>query len=245
MWVGCSERIAERQHPAIRPIMAGEPLLDSNGNPLRIGSFVTKDGQYTMASSSNNDAVGMQPPYWRINRQAWEKPTIAGFIMPGRVTLASFKFGLKVQEGSASGKDGGKTIIRGLNLPRAQFTMEVDTGDDYFMADKIMRTVMPIVQPSARDLYSVYHPTLARYKFNACLVENIEETPPNNGGPIIFKLYLIVVFSRDNATHTPVKTGNTTGATGNAQTIALNGNVNRIKDVRDRPTDGGGRPTVP
>lgn len=226
--------------------MAGEPLLDSNGNPLRIGSFVTKDGQYTMASSSNNNAVGMQPPYWRINRLAWDEPRIAGFIMPGRATLMPFKFGLKVQEGSASGKDGGKTVIRGLNLPRAQFVIEVDTGDDYFMMDKILRTVMPIVQPSARDLYSVYHPTLARYNFNACLVEDIEETPPSNGGPWIVKLFLIVVFNRDNATHTPTKTINGTGnAAGNAQAITLNGNTTRIKDVRDRPTAGGGRPSVP
>ena len=166
-----------------------------------------------------------------------------GFILPGRVTLAPFKIGIKVQEGEASGKDGGKPVFRGVALPRAQFTCEIDTGDDYFMMDAIVKIIMPIGQPTKRNLYNVYHPTLARYKCNVCFCEWIEETPPNNGGPVIFKLFLVCVFSRDDATHTPTKSAAT--SPGNAQAIDLIGNVKRINDVRDRPTDGGGRPTTP
>lgn len=208
-----------------------------------IGTYDTKTGQITMASASNGNAVGMSPPYWRINRLAWDEPRIAGFILPGRVTLAPFKIGIKVQEGEASGKDGGKPVFRGVALPRAQFTCEIDTGDDYFMMDAIVKIIMPIGQPTKRNLYNVYHPTLARYKCNVCYCEWIEETPPNNGGPAIFKLFLVCVFSRDDATHTPTKSAAT--SPGNAQAIDLVGNVKRINDVRDRPTDGGGRPTAP
>ena len=53
-----------------------------------IGTYDTRTGQITMASASNGNAVGMSPPYWRINRLAWDEPRIAGFILPGRVTLA-------------------------------------------------------------------------------------------------------------------------------------------------------------
>lgn len=210
---------------------------------LSVGTFDTRTGVVTMACTSNNWAKGMSPPYWRINRAAWDEPRIAGFIMPGRVTLAPFKIGIKVQEGEASGKDGGKPVFRGMNLPRAQFTCEVDTGDDYFTMDAIVRTIMPVGVPTERDLYIVNHPTLARYRCNVCFCENIEETPPSNGGPAIFKLFLVCVFSRDNATHTPTKIAATSA--GNSQAISLGGSVERLKDVRDRPPAGGGRPSTP
>lgn len=186
----------------------------------------------------------MAIPYWRKNRLAWDKPTLGGRVLPGTVTLAPFKFGLKVHEGDPSGKDGGKVIFQGLNLPRAVLTLEIDREEDFDAWNSLAPLILPVKQPQARDILAVYHPILARYGFNSCIVEDIEDTPPRNGGPEIVRLFLIVIFQRDNATHAPNKSA-TASKGGNAQTITLSSDVTRIKDVRDRPTAGGGRPTSP
>lgn len=177
-------------------------------------------------------------PYWRKNLQAWNKPTIAGKILPGTVKLAPFGPQLNIQEGAASGKDGGKIVVRGLKFAPATFTLEIDTEEDYNRFLDLAPVLMPIAQPQARDLLAIYHPMLALWNFNRGLVTHPEVTEPSNGGPMIVKISVLMAFERDNATKVPANTQK-----GSAQTIdaiPLGGDANRFRDVRDRA-----RPTSP
>lgn len=177
-------------------------------------------------------------PYWRKNLQAWNKPTIAGRILPGTVTLSPFGPMLNIQEGAASGKDGGKVVVRGLKFSRATLTLEIDTEEDFDTFLDLSRVLVPVEQPQARDLLSVYHPLLALWGFTRGLVEHPEITPPRNGGPMVVKITLLMVFERDNATHTPTNSPASTVAT--VESIPLGGDARQFRDVRDRS-----RPTVP
>lgn len=177
-------------------------------------------------------------PYWRTNFQAWNKPTIAGKILPGTVTLSPFGPEINVQEGAASGKDGGKVVVRGLKLVPCTFTLEIDTEEDFQSFVALAPVLMPVAQPQARDLLAVYHPILALWGFTRGLVKHPETTPPRNGGPMLVKITVLMVFERDNATHTPANTQN--GSAQVVESIPLGGDVNRFKDVRDHS-----RPSVP
>ena len=171
-------------------------------------------------------------PYWRSNLQAWQKPTIAGKILPGTVTLSPFGPQLNIQEGPASGKDGGKVVVRGLKFARAVFTLEIDTEEDFNRFLELVPTLVPIAQPQERNLIAIYHPLLALWGFDRGLAEHPEITPPHNGGPLIAKITVLMVFERDNATHTPANTQKGTAQT--IDTIPLGGEANRFRDVRDR-----------
>lgn len=173
-------------------------------------------------------------PYWRSNLQAWQKPTIAGKILPGTVTLfEGFGPELNVQEGPASGKDGGKIVIRGLKFARSGFYLEIDTAEDFNTFLDLAPTLMPVAQPQARDLVAVYHPWLALWGYTRGLVTKPEgKHMPRNGGPLVIAINLLLVIERDNATHTPANTQKGTAQT--IDTIPLGGEANRFRDVRDR-----------
>lgn len=171
-------------------------------------------------------------PYWRSNYQAWNKPTVAGKILPGTVTLQPFGPEINVQEGGASGKDGGKVVVRGLKFEPAIFVCEIDTEEDFNTFVSLAPTLMPVTQPQARDLLAVYHPLLALWGFNRGLVKKPKVTPPRNGGPMIVEITILMVFERDNATHTPKNTQK--GSAQVVESISLGGDVNRFPDVRDR-----------
>lgn len=177
-------------------------------------------------------------PYWRKNLQAWNKPTIAGKILPGTVKLAPFGPMLNIQEGAASGKDGGKIVIRGLKFARAVFTLEIDTEEDFDRFQDLVPVLLPISQPQARDLLAVYHPMLAMWGYTRGLVEHPEITEPQNGGPMLVKITMLMANERDDATHSPANTQKGTAQV--IDTIPLGGEVNRFRDVRDRA-----RPTRP
>lgn len=182
-------------------------------------------------------------PYWRKNTRAWNKPTLGGYVLPGLAKLRPFKFGLRVNEGTASGKDGGSIVIQGLKLPRAVLTLELESEDDNSNWSRLAGVILPVKQPQLRDQLPVYYPTLARYGFNQAIVLEITETPPSSGGPCLIEIELAVIFSGDNATHVPARTQTT--SVGQTQAIPLTGSVDRIKDVRDRPFAQGGKPLTP
>jgi hypothetical protein len=92
--------------------------------------------------------------------------------------------------------------------------------------------LVPIAQPQERNLIAIYHPLLALWGFDRGLAEHPEITPPHNGGPLIAKITVLMVFERDNATHTPANTQKGTAQT--IDTIPLGGEANRFRDVRDR-----------
>jgi hypothetical protein len=178
-------------------------------------------------------------PYWRTNRLAWEKPTVAGKMLPGTVKLAPFGPKLNVQEGAASGKDGGKLLIRGMKFARATFTLTIDTEEDWDSWIALAPILMPVTQPQARDLLAVHHPLLAKWNFTRGLVEDVEETEPSNGGPLHAKIVILMAFERDDATHSPAKTS--AGKVAEVSSIPLAGDTKRPLDVRDRARPKGPR----
>ena len=163
---------------------------------------------------------------------------MAGKILPGTVKLMPFAPKITVQEGTAGGKDGGKVVVRGLKLVPAVFVMEIDTEEDFSTFLDLSPTLLPVAQPQARDLLAVYHPVLALWGFWRGLVTEPEITEPYNGGPMIVKLTILMVFERDNATHVPANTQR--GSAQTIDTVPLGGQANRFRDVRDRA-----RPTSP
>ena len=191
---------------------------------------------------SQEDALGVTPaghiPYWRDNIQAWDKPTIAGVILPGTVTLSPFGPELNIHEGSAAGKDGGKLLIRGMKFPQAEFTLEIDTREDFFRWQQLLPVLMPTTQPQERNLLPVYHPMLAMFRFNRGLIAAILPTQPRNGGPFVVKIKMIMAIDRDNATHTPAAVTSPTVAA--VQSIPVGGEPQNFRTVADR-----NRPTVP
>jgi hypothetical protein len=193
---------------------------------------------------SQEDALGVTPagriPYWRDNIQAWDKPTIAGVILPGTVTLSPFGPELNIHEGSAAGKDGGKLLIRGMKFAPAEFMLEIDTREDFFRWLQLAPTLVPVTQPQERNLLPVYHPILAMFRFSRGLVTAIPVTQPRNGGPIIIRIKMLMAIDRDNATHTPTPTAASKAAVPAVQSIPLAGDYTALRDVRDR-----NRPTVP
>lgn len=172
-------------------------------------------------------------PYWRDNPQAWNKPTIAGRILPGTVTLMPFGPELNIHEGKAAGKDGGKLLIRGLKFAPVEFTLEIDTREDFAQWLQLALVLIPVTQPQERHLLAVYHPILAMFRFSRGLVVHPAVTPPRNGGPMLAKIKMLMAIDRNNATHAPVAAAGAASVPA-VQSIPLGGNANRISDVRDR-----------
>jgi hypothetical protein len=193
---------------------------------------------------SQDDALGVTPvgrvPYWRDNVQAWDKPTMAGTILPGTVTLSAFGPELNIHEGAAAGKDGGKLLIRGMKFAPAEFTLEIDTREDFFRFQQLAPTLMPVTQPQERNLLAIYHPVLALFRFSRGLVSHIAITPPRNGGPLVVKVKLLMAIDRDNATHVPTQAASSRAAVPAVQSVPLAGGFTDLRDVRDR-----NRPAVP
>lgn len=172
-------------------------------------------------------------PYWRDNYRAWQKKTIAGINVPGNCKLGPIGPELNVQEGPASGKDGGKILLRGLKFKTCTLTTEIDTRADWsIFVNQLAPKIIPVAQPQARDIVDIYHPLLALWKYTKGLVKQVDCEEPRNGGPLIVKILLLLVVERENATHAPV--ASSMGNVKRVESIPIAGDANRIKDVRDR-----------
>ena len=148
-----------------------------------------------------DELLGRPPPtkipYWRDNLRAWQKKTIAGVIVPGNCKIGPIGPELNIQEGPASGKDGGKVLIRGMKFRSVVFTTEIDTRADFAnFVTKFAPVIFPVTQPQARDIVNVYHPMLALWGYNRGLVKHVEGAEPSNGGPMVVKIEVLLVVER-------------------------------------------------
>lgn len=161
---------------------------------------------------------------------SWDRPTINGVVIPGVVTLMPFKISVRVQQGDASGRDFGSIICRGLDIPRANFQVEIYSTKQHEAWTDFAPNLIPRTLPDKRDVVQVYHPTLARYGYNFAFVESIEETPPRNGGPLTAKIGLVIIEKpRDNATQAPKKKA---GAPGVIKQLDRGGGSRGDDDIR-------------
>lgn len=147
----------------------------------------------------------MSTPYWHKASRAWNHPTLAGRFLPGRVKLKNAGRKLRYDAHKTSGSDGGGVTIKGLEPRKFTFEIEIVTEEDHDAWDRLVPLIEPMKDPKARGPVSVYHPSLARYGIQACQVVEIEEEPPEAGGPLKCKIECLAV--------TPKKPGATKKAT--------------------------------
>lgn len=184
-----------------------------------------------------DELLGRPPPtkipYWRDNIRAWQKKTIAGITVPGNCKIGPIGPELNIQEGPASGKDGGKVLIRGMKFRSVVFTTEIDTRADFAtFVTKLAPVIFPITQPQAREIVNIYHPMLALWGYNRGLVKHVEGAEPSNGGPMVVKIEVLLVVERENATRSP--TIAPAGSVRTVESVDTAGSAKRVKDSRDR-----------
>lgn len=181
----------------------------------------------------------MATPFWGTNPKAWDAPTIAGAQIPGVVRLASpVGRRLKIDDGQAAGNDGGSVTIKGLENPRFHFLVELRTDAEQAAWDQLVALLEPRQNPRDRKPVPVYHPSLARYGIQVCLVEYIgDEEQPTAGGNLRGKIECRGLFpSKKGAT----KKAAANGAAGPAPTIPLavttGAKVADIRGLVSKPT---------
>ena len=147
------------------------------------------------------DYVTMTLPSWITEHKRWEKPTIGGIQLPGIVKLSNTSIKLRVEANKGSGNDGGGSLIRGLEIPKFSFELTLLSREDEDTWNKIVPTLLPRKDPTQRGTFAVYHPSLARFRIVACIVEELEEVPPTAGGPLVARIHCIAVLPvKKNAT---------------------------------------------
>ena len=184
-----------------------------------------------------DELLGRPPPtkipYWRDNLRAWQKKTIARVIVPGNCKIGPIGPELNIQEGPASGKEGGKVLIRGMKFRSVVFTTEIDTRADFAdFVTKFAPVIFPVTQPQARNIVNVYHPMLALWGYNRGLVKHVEGAEPSNGGPMVVKIEVLLVVERENATRSPAIAP--AGSVRTVESVDTAGSAKRVKDLRDR-----------
>lgn len=128
-------------------------------------------------------------PSWITAPRYWDKPYIGEWYLPGTVYLKNIKKELRIEKNKASGQDGGGAIIKGLEQPEFMFELHIYTKSDEQQWDKLVPALLPVKDPSDRPIFSVGHPSLARFQVYSCIIKGLDETPPVAGGPLIVNIH--------------------------------------------------------
>jgi len=128
-------------------------------------------------------------PSWIKSPKTWDNPSLGDFELPGIVNIKPIKKMLRIEDNKASGKDGGGSIIKGLDQPDFTIELLIYTGTQEQQWSKIVQVILPTKNPKDRVAFYLRHPTLSRMQVYYCIVVGVEETPPVAGGPLTVTIY--------------------------------------------------------
>ena len=147
------------------------------------------------------DYVEFDYPSWINNRTSWDKVVLDGETLPGICYLQETGIKLEREKNKGSGKDSGSVILRGMEAPDFTIEVHIHTSAEESNWFRIQRKLLSRIDPRNRTFYSVYHPLLAEFSINTCIIHGVFTKPPLRGGPLIGKINCTAVsISKSGAT---------------------------------------------
>jgi hypothetical protein len=187
-------------------------------------------GKYLQANGQEDLTHAGSPP-------SWNQLTINGTKLPWLARLVSIRHKLVKVTGRASGKGPGSPTVRGREPGVFTFQFKLRNNKEWDDFVELAPKLLPVVQKSASDAQrltssvQVYYPMVAAFGIRWAIVDEIEGTAPDGGGPALVK----VVFE-ETQDPTTIKTQQAKPKPSGleaAPTIDIAGSAPRVPSLRD------------
>ena len=172
-----------------------------------------------MANDLNALQISLPPWIAAETASEWDAPIVNGYVLPGVAILEKLPLVERVDAPKASGKEGGDTKLKGLEMPKFSITMYLRFGDEYAQFLTIEPMLLPRKLVDATAILQISHPMLLASQINAFVVIGFEKTAPQQGRAMVIRIDCLACSPEKSST------------TKNVSAKGINGNAAQKKKV--------------